>query len=36
MRSMFAGFSDMHANIQITIIEMYTFLKKLLLDSTKI
>ena len=34
---MFAGFSDMHVNIQITIIEMYTFLPKLLLlDLTRI
>lgn len=34
---MFAGVSDMHPNIQITIIEMYTFLQKLLfLDSTRI
>lgn len=34
---MSAGFSDMCANIQITIIEMYTFLQKLLLlDSTRI
>ena len=37
MRSMFAGFSDMHVNIQITIIAMYTFLPKLLLlDLTRI
>ena len=34
---MFAGFSDMHVNIQITIIAMYTFLPKLLLlDLTRI